>query len=718
MTQAVKRACDACHRRKVKCDGINPCRNCSSAQLSCTYNAIPQKKGPKGSRAKVISELRETQRQTSLSAKVQNRMNGIPCPTTNQSLAPTPGLLSAELVKDCVNFFFDHLYPQMPILDRRLVEQQMLYMEQNRDAYCLMTSLCAFVMLQPGMSMPANDPFNLDMVPGANIISSQLLMEEAIRVRKGYEYLDSISLNVLATNYFLFACSYGQEMHDKAWYYLREASTMIHMTGMNDEEHYMKYDVSESTRRRRLYWLYYATERAYGLHRNRPLTLQATVNPPSLGDDPADPQAHQLSGYYMLISLFRPFDDAFIATWNKTRSHLSPQYISGLHKQVQDLAQSYLCQDSNFNDLRTNQQWLKNTAWQLSSATPNANNGEDVSFQYPANLARDLLVSLCSQFPGRGMELMNSGLLIETTAIMTEYLSMQPASRDPFTIGPREHLTQMLSIIAVSRSGDYRFLPLLANRVTEVLHRLVNPMLLSVPESCTMANMASMDMFDGFGTAGMAQPPAPLPVAMEGEYDRKFSVEEYDKQYAMEMNSGTPDSSSNTNYSNGSPPGSQQQPQEINTNFVSSPVIMSPGGMEYSHGMNNFGCTPMSEMVMSPLGNPGQSGGMNLPPSQNHHGHDGMNQQQQQHMNGLGGPQAMRGQAAPPQMSNPHAAMNNIINLRQPQPRQNSFHMQTSQTPMRTVGDFHGLQRASSEATNSMVGLNSMSGEIDFNALR
>lgn len=199
MSQAVKRACDACHRRKVKCDGINPCRNCSSAQLSCTYNAIPQKKGPKGSRAKVISELRETQRQTSLSHRVQNRMNGIQCsPIANP--APTPGLLTGELVKDCVHFFFDNMYSQMPILDRHQVEQQILYMEQNRDAYCLMTSLCAFVMLQPGMSMPPGDPYNLDMIPGANIISSQLLLEETLRVRRGYEYLDAITFNVLATD--------------------------------------------------------------------------------------------------------------------------------------------------------------------------------------------------------------------------------------------------------------------------------------------------------------------------------------------------------------------------------------------------------------------------------------------------------------------------------------------------------------------------------------
>lgn len=261
MTQAVKRACDACHRRKVKCDGINPCRNCSSAQLSCTYNAIPQKKGPKGSRAKVISELRETQRQTSLSAKVQNRMNGIPCPPAAQSLAPTPGMLTSDMVKECSQFFFDHMNAQAPILDRRQVEQQILYMEQNRDAYCLMTSMCAFVMLQPGMTMPAGDPYNLDMVPGANIISSQLLLEETLRVRKGYEYLEQITVNALATNFFLFGCYYGQEAHEKAWYYLREATTMIQMIGMDKEDYYLQFDISEASRLRRLYWLFYVIER-------------------------------------------------------------------------------------------------------------------------------------------------------------------------------------------------------------------------------------------------------------------------------------------------------------------------------------------------------------------------------------------------------------------------------------------------------------------------
>ncbi|PTB35632.1 uncharacterized protein TrAFT101_009333 [Trichoderma asperellum] len=685
MTQAVKRACDACHRRKVKCDGINPCRNCSSAQLSCTYNAIPQKKGPKGSRAKVISELRETQRQTSLSAKVQNRMNGIPCPPAAQSLAPTPGMLTSDMVKECSQFFFDHMNAQAPILDRRQVEQQILYMEQNRDAYCLMTSMCAFVMLQPGMTMPAGDPYNLDMVPGANIISSQLLLEETLRVRKGYEYLEQITVNALATNFFLFGCYYGQEAHEKAWYYLREATTMIQMIGMDKEDYYLQFDISEASRLRRLYWLFYVIERAYAIQRQRPLTLQATIKLPTLGDDPTDPLSHQLNGFILLINLFRPFDDAFTNTWNKTRSHLSPQYISGLQKQLNDAVQTLACHDPAWNDLNTNQQWLKNTVWQLSNGGAVATEGS-MSFQFPMNVSREMLMNMASQFPGQGMELLNSGLLeklVEGTYSMTEYLAMQPASRDPFAIGPQEHLSQIITIVAASRNGDYRFLPLLMSKVSEVLPRLANPMLQNVPETAAMANV---DIFDGFGSAGMAQPPQMQ--MMDAEYDRKFSVEEYEKKYTMEMTGGTPDSHATSNSGN-TPPGARQS-SEIANSFVSSPPMMSPT-MEYPHGINGFSVTPMSEMVMSPMGT-------HPPPPQQHHQH--MNQQSPNHIHdAMGQPHmGMTPQNMRPGGMQPTHHMNGMMNVRQSPQRQDSFAMPGQPQ------HFHSM--------------NAMTGEINFNSLR
>lgn len=269
MTTAVKRACDACHRRKVKCDGTTPCRNCNTATLNCTYNAVPQKKGPKGSRAKVISALREDQKLQSLSAQVQNRMNGIAGPPpSNPSLAPVPGLLTSDLVRESLDFFFANMYQQIPIINRQRLEQQIVYLDQSPDTYCLLTSLSAFMMLQPGMGIPGGDPYGLDSMPGANILSCTVLLEETIRVRKGFDYIEPPTFNSLCSSYFLFACHYALDMHDKAWFHLREAATMIHMIGMNREEVYAQFDPVEAACRRRLYWLIFVAERCASL---RPL---------------------------------------------------------------------------------------------------------------------------------------------------------------------------------------------------------------------------------------------------------------------------------------------------------------------------------------------------------------------------------------------------------------------------------------------------------------
>ena len=267
---SVKRACDACHRRKVKCDGLSPCRNCSSAQLACTYNAIPQKKGPKGSRAKVISELREQNRQSALSHKAHARLLGLNAaaaagglqspPLCAPSLAPTPGLLTPELIAACIDFFFVNMYPSCPILHRGKLEAQARFADRDLDTYCLLTSLCAFMMIQPGMPVPG-DPMGLDSMPGANVMSGTMLMEETIRCRKGYDHLEAPTLGSLATSYFLYGCYFGLDIHTKAWFHLREATTLAHILGMNKEETYMTHDVIDSSRRRRLYWLLFVTER-------------------------------------------------------------------------------------------------------------------------------------------------------------------------------------------------------------------------------------------------------------------------------------------------------------------------------------------------------------------------------------------------------------------------------------------------------------------------
>lgn len=55
----LRRACDCCRKRKVKCDGHDPCTPCKKASIRCAYLQPPKKKGPKGLRsARVLHALR------------------------------------------------------------------------------------------------------------------------------------------------------------------------------------------------------------------------------------------------------------------------------------------------------------------------------------------------------------------------------------------------------------------------------------------------------------------------------------------------------------------------------------------------------------------------------------------------------------------------------------------------------------------------------------
>ena len=171
-------------------------------------------------------------------------MNGInpPVPPT---LAPTPVLLTTEMISECIEFYFKNMYSTVPILHRGRLERQAQYVDRDTETYCLMASLCAFMMIQPGMPIPG-DPLGLDSMPGANLLSGTMLMEETLRVRKGYDHLESPSQCSLITCYFLFGCYYGLDLHNKAWFHLREATTLAHILGMNKEETYHQFDMIDS----------------------------------------------------------------------------------------------------------------------------------------------------------------------------------------------------------------------------------------------------------------------------------------------------------------------------------------------------------------------------------------------------------------------------------------------------------------------------------------
>ncbi|KAI4716340.1 hypothetical protein E4T48_07486 [Aureobasidium sp. EXF-10727] len=65
--KSLKRACDCCRKRKVRCDGESPCGPCRKATIRCAYLQAPKKKGPKGLRsARVLHALRKINQSATL----------------------------------------------------------------------------------------------------------------------------------------------------------------------------------------------------------------------------------------------------------------------------------------------------------------------------------------------------------------------------------------------------------------------------------------------------------------------------------------------------------------------------------------------------------------------------------------------------------------------------------------------------------------------------
>ena len=394
-----------------------------------------------------------------------------------------PDVLSQRMIDSCIEFFFANMYPTMPILHKgRLQEKVAREIDQSIEAYCLITSLCAFMMIQPGMLLPGR-PFRVrsnsdDSVPG-KFTTATILLEEVVRLRKAIEYVETPTLESVQTSLFLFACYFGLDRHTKAWYHLREATTLAQIVGMQEEPSYLNGDPVDNVMKRRLYWLLFITERAYALQRHRPLTLHATIELPNLDEDPGERQV--INGFLHMINLFRPFDDTFIGLWNKARNDCSTAWLAQLQQQLSDALPPKLNSTATqAADIVTSQQWLRTMVWQLSITNgylSSTSSNSSMTFKYPIEIAKDLMADV-SMLPQRALEVHGIGLiekLFDVACTVTDVIACVPLDSSIFEVGPSEYLNQFLGVISNLRGGGSRFLPLLLAKISENLPNMAAP---------------------------------------------------------------------------------------------------------------------------------------------------------------------------------------------------------------------------------------------------
>jgi hypothetical protein len=401
-----------------------------------------------------------------------------------------------EIITTCVDYFFANLYPTQPILHRRIMGETVAQMDTDPESYCLVVSLCAYMLIQPNIELQASAFEGLDISARSNTQLGQILLGEAVRFRKGFNYVENPTVRSVITSFFLFGCHFCLDLHGTAWFHLREASTLALTVGMNEEETYRTADIVESSRMRRLYWLLFVTERAYAIQQRRPLSLHATINLPTLEEDPSE--TVQLNGFLHLVKLYLPFDDTFVGFWNKHRAGCTTEFLQQLQQELSDALPQYLqSTESQAVDLRCSQQWLRTMVWQLSishgllssTAADNA-----MSFQFPIEVSRDLLAATTS-YTQQSMEVHGIGLvekLFDISCTLVDVISYVPIERESFEYGPRDYLQQMMRLISNLRGGQQRYMPLLLSKINDTMPNAPTYSLPSLPGSSSVS-----DTYDG-----------------------------------------------------------------------------------------------------------------------------------------------------------------------------------------------------------------------------
>ena len=136
-----------------------------------------------------------------------------------------------------------------------------------------------------------------------------------------------------------------------------------------------------------------------------------------------------------------------------------------------------------------------------------------------------------------------------------------------------------MTLLSVLRNGDHRFLPLLLSKVHDVLPRLVNPMLQTVPDPPANA-MCDVDIFDGFGNAGIGV--ASQFPGYNGDGTSGFKIEN-DNDFGSRPHPEIPAYDKRIEDLS-SPVGSSENAG--NTPYTSPPILQSP--MEFP-GLSDYG---------------------------------------------------------------------------------------------------------------------------------
>ncbi|KAK4182484.1 hypothetical protein QBC35DRAFT_168862 [Podospora australis] len=208
----LRRACDMCSQRKVKCDETQPCRPCRDLGVECTFNRAMKRRGPPNKHAEAAKAAKHPRLEPNLSpgphiaaetlisiAGIQEQQTAI---LDAESIAPMQILI--PLVDD----FFTYIHPLAPFPHEPTFRQSFMNREDrtNREFLALLASMIGCLVASFPRSARQHlklHPEGLMMFPKATNLVERC-RDVALEARgKAFLLKEDVTVYDAATSYFL-----------------------------------------------------------------------------------------------------------------------------------------------------------------------------------------------------------------------------------------------------------------------------------------------------------------------------------------------------------------------------------------------------------------------------------------------------------------------------------------------------------------------------------
>ncbi|RAL16291.1 putative C6 transcription factor [Aspergillus homomorphus CBS 101889] len=382
MRHLVKKACDECIARKVRCTGTSPCDTCrqSPRQVKCTYLKPVQRRGPK---------VRRFTAQARTSTIFPTQLV-VPDPIPPNNVAREHCIVDTSIslvaLAYVVRLYQQSSYSVWPVINTTSLLQK-LDSVPHVDTLCLAMALSAATMAQ--LQLP---PLSINHAGVNHAVDCTTMAAECMRLRAS-SYREHLDLRSILVSFFLHVYHAKTNRRNSAMMFIQEAISGARLLGLDAggmDEQAIACDADVIANKEVVFLLLWISERGYAMH----LGLQPSYTSPIVLPDTLSNSNAEVKGLLDLGRLFATFDKVSAGDRN-ANARESAGYLAETEAALSALPLNY--SSARMADYCITKEWMRTIIWQkaLSQRLLSSVSQIDLlTFRFPAVVGRALLCSL------------------------------------------------------------------------------------------------------------------------------------------------------------------------------------------------------------------------------------------------------------------------------------------------------------------------------------